>query len=523
MKEYVLSNSEAKKVDDYTMNELGIPGRQLMETAGNFVTLKSKLFLDHVPGSRIDVFCGTGNNGGDGFVAAGELQDMGAFVNVWIIGNEEKISGEPAYFLKRCKEEYVEINTIESKADLKKLDKLHETDLIIDAMLGTGFRGKVRGVMKDIIEKINTIEHPIKHPVLAVDIPSGINGDTGEIGGVAVKAMKTVTMGFLKRGLLYNDGPKYAGQIVLADLKYPDESFSILDSDTYYFHKYDLLNIFPDIPHDTYKHRQGKVLVIAGSRGMTGAAYFTSQAAQRCGAGLVVNAIPDSLNDIMEIKLSEAMTLPVAESASGTFCEESYKDIKEKIEWANVIVFGPGVSDHPDTIKLGKKIIQQTDKPIILDADGLSVLHDDLDVIKNKERIILTPHIGEFSKITGIASEKLRKERIEIAKNFARENDVYLLLKGAHSLSINKDKTVAVNATGNPGLATGGSGDILTGMIASFVSQGINEFDALRAAVALHGYAADKASKEFGIRGLTASDLLKYIPNVLKEFDKIDI
>jgi len=523
MKEYVLSNAEAKLVDDYTINELGISGKQLMKTAGHFVTLKAKVFLKHVPGSRIDVFCGTGNNGGDGFVTAAELQDMGAFVNVWIVGDKTKIQGNALAFLHQCEKEYVKIEIIQRQEDFVKLEKLHETDLIIDAMLGTGFIGDVKGIMKDVILKINDVEHPVKHPVLSVDLPSGINGDTGKVCGVAVKAMKTITMGFLKRGLLYNDGPCHAGQIIVADLKYPKDSFSILESPTTYYHKYDLINVFPKIPYNAYKNLMGKVLVIAGSKGMTGAAYLTSMAAQKSGAGLVVNAIPESLNPIMEMKLTEVMTLPVTESENQTFCLESLKDLKEKIEWASVIVFGPGVSADENVMALGKELLKRTDKPIIIDADGLKIFQDNLKLLMSHPNLIITPHMGEFGRLTGKEPDEIRIDRIAFAKEFVQEYKCQLLLKGAHSISINNDMTTAVNATGNPGLATGGSGDVLSGIIAGFIAQGIDKFDAVTAAMAVHGYAADLATREFGIRGLVATDLLKYLPLVLREFDTVGV
>ncbi|MBN2279967.1 MAG: NAD(P)H-hydrate dehydratase [Candidatus Marinimicrobia bacterium] len=523
MKEYILSNAEAKMVDEYTISQLGIPGKQLMKTAGNFVTLKAKLFLKHLPGSRIDVFCGTGNNGGDGFVAAAELQDMGAFVNVWIVGDKEKIQGDALYFFKECEKEYVAVDTINKKEDLKKLEKLHETDLIIDALLGTGFRGQVEGILADVIGLINEIEHPVQHPVLAVDIPSGIDGDTGKVGGIAIKAMKTVTMGFLKRGLLYNDGPKYAGQIFLADLKYPDESFSVLDSPTYYYHKYDLVHVFPDIPYNAYKNLMGKVLVIAGSKGMTGAAYLASMAAQKSGAGLVINAIPESLNSIMEMKLTEVMTWPVPESKEQTFCPESMALLEEKINWADVIVFGPGVSGTESVMEFGRKLLTKTNKPIIIDADGLKIFVDNLELMKSHPNLIITPHMGEFGRLLKKEPDEIRVDRITFAKEFVKEYKCQLLLKGAHSISINKDMTTAINSTGNPALATAGSGDILSGIIAGFIAQGIDKFEAVTAAMAVHGYAADLATREFGIRGLTATDLLKYIPMVLREFDKVGV
>lgn len=519
MKEFILSNAESRKVDNYTINNLGISGRSLMKAAGNFITLKAKMSLKNIPGSRIDIFCGVGNNGGDGLVAAVDLIEMGASVKVWIVGEKSKITGEPAWFLERCNSEYVPVNYLNSADDLKMLNNLHETELIIDALLGTGISGKVKGIMQEVIDKINTINHQ----VISVDIPSGINGTTGIVCGVAVKATKTVTMGFLKRGLLYNDGPKYSGQIILADINYPNESYSIIENKTWYYHKYDLQKVFPKIEPDTNKHRQGKVLVLAGSKGMSGAACLSSNAALRSGAGLVINAIPKSLNEIIETKLTEVMTLPVEESASQTFCPKSMGDIKYKLDWADVIVFGPGVSADESVIHFGRELIERTQKPIIIDADGLGIFYNNLDAIKNKPNLILTPHIGEFSKMTGIEVDKVREDRISAALDFVKKYGCKLLLKGAHSISINNDLTAIVNSTGNPGLATAGSGDILSGIIAGFVAQGIESYQATTAAMAVHGYSADLASMDLGIRGLIATDLLNYIPKVLKEFDQVDI
>ncbi len=521
MKEYILSNDESRKVDNFAINKLNIPGIRLMRTAGNYVSLKAKLFLKQVPGSRIDIFCGTGNNGGDGFVSAIDLVDMGAFVHVWIAGDPDKIQGDALYFYEKCIEEHVNIQIIDDENKLHFLDDLNETDIIIDALLGTGFNGEVRGVIKDIIKIINSLEHPIKHPVLSVDIPSGINGDTGEVGGVAVQAMKTVTMGFLKRGLLFNEGKKYAGEIILADLGYPPESFSVLESETYLFHKFDLTDMFPKIDEDAYKHSMGKILVIAGSPGMTGAATLTCKAAQRSGAGLVVNAIPESLNSTMEIKLTEALTLPVKESKDKTFMKESVDDIKEKIEWCDIVVFGPGVSDNNNVKEFGLELVKSCQKPMIIDADGLRIFKDNLNLILSIKDLIITPHIGELSDITGVSISEIKRDKIEFSKAFVKKYPCVLVLKDAHTITVAPDDTTAVNSTGNPGLATGGTGDVLTGMIAAFYAQGLSSFDAATAAVAIHGLAADVDRERFGIRGIIASDIVELIPQVLKEYDRI--
>ena len=517
MKEYILSNQEAQAVDRYTMEELGYSGKELMKQAGHYVAMKAKTLIDHIPNSKIAIFCGTGNNGGDGFVGATQLQDWGANVHVWIVGREEKIEGDARHYYDQLKQHPVEINFLQNEEDLKRIDDLHGSDLIIDALLGTGLKGEVRGLYADIIELVNNAERK----VLAVDNPSGINGDKRKKGGIAVKAVKTITMGFLKRGLLYNDGVNYSGKVVVGDLNYPQESYSILENETFFFHHASLKDRLPKIPFDAYKHRMGKILCFSGSPGMTGAAVMVSQAAQRTGAGLVVNAIPKELNTILEIKLTEGLSFPVTESKEHTLCPESLEDSQEKIEWSDTIVFGPGVSPHPEVMEFGKKLVTQVDKPVVIDADGLKIFKDNLALLHKIDNAILTPHVSELSYMTGESVANIRENIIDFGRDFVKKYKTSLVLKGPHTITFKKDGTAAVNATGNPGLATGGTGDILTGIIAAFSAQGVKPFNAAMVGVSLHGAAADEAVQDLGFRGLIASDLLEYIPKILKQYDEL--
>ncbi len=516
MKEFVLSNDEARQVDRYTIDELKISGQELMHKAGNYVALKAKLLLKHIPGSRIDIFCGTGNNGGDGFVAASFLYDWGANVFLWICGKEEKIKGDALYFYNRCMDLHVNIEFLE---DEKMIDNIPENfcpDLIIDGLLGTGFKGVVKGIIAKAIKKINSTDCP----VISIDIPSGIDGDTGMIGGVAVKAQKTVTMGFLKRGLLYHPGHQYAGNIALVDLDYPKESFEILDNETYWLRKDYVKNIFREIHEDTYKHQMGKILIFAGSVGMTGAATLSALGALRSGAGLVVAAIPESLNTIMEIKLTEAMTLPLPESKNRTFCLKSLEAAKERLEWSDVVVFGPGVSGDPEVKNFGIELLKNTSKPIIVDADGLKIFHNNLDLINNIDDLILTPHIGEFARMTNQNVSDCMNNKIDVAREFVKKYSCTLVLKSYRTIIVHKDGTIAINPTGNPGMATGGTGDVLTGMIAAFRAQGISSYHSAVAGVSIHGYAGDLSKQDRGMRGLIASDLLSNISLTLKKIEQ---
>lgn len=518
MKEYILTNSEARLVDQYAIDVLEIPGVELMEKAGSYVSSEAKKFLKEIPGSRVDLFCGTGNNGGDGFVAANDLYKWGANVFIWIVGDISIIKGDALYFFQKCKKNNIIINSLKVEKDLLSLKNISETDLIIDALLGTGFRGEVRGMVFDLIELINKA----KRPVLSVDIPSGINGDTGQIGGVAVKSIKTITMGFLKRGLLFQPGKKYAGEVVLADLGYPEKSFSVLSSETVLIRESDVKKLFPSIPEDTYKHRQGKVLIFAGSPGMTGAASLASIGALRGGVGLVVTAIPESLNTIMEIKLTEALTLPLPESSSHTFCKESLEPARERIEWSDVVVYGPGVSNDAKVKDFGLVLVDVCDKPIIIDADGLRIFHNNLDTLKNIKDLVITPHLGELSEMMDININKIKENIIDVARDFVKQYPCTLVVKGAPTVIVGIDGTAAVNSTGNPALATGGTGDVLTGLIAAFRAQRMTSFEASVTAVFIHGYAGDIGYQELGIRGVIAGDLLNYIPIVLKKYDRID-
>jgi len=516
MKEFVLNNHESMLVDRFTIDKLGVSGQELMRKAGGFVSLKSKKILKDVPNSRVDIFCGIGNNGGDGFVVAGDLFDWGANVFCWLLGDDKKIKGDATFFYRQCLEKGIPIHKIATEKDIPELDELSETELIIDAIFGTGFTGTIPEIISKVIRKINESNQP----VLSVDIPSGVNGDTGKIGNCAVKADWTVTMGFLKRGLLFYPGKRNAGEVFVVDLNYPKKSFEILPNETFLISKNQVKNSLPVIPEDTFKHRQGKALIIAGSPGMTGAATLAGIAALRGGAGLVVVAIPESLNPIMEVKLTEAITIPVPESINHAFNIDSLDSLKTRIEWSDVVAFGPGVSVHPEVIDFGKKLLAVVKKPMIVDADGLYIFKNNLNQIREFGDLILTPHHGEFSMMTGIPVQEITERAIDVAREFAMKYSCTLVLKGAPTVIANRDGAVAINPTGNAALATGGTGDVLTGLIAAFRAQGIPSFDASVTAVTIHGAAGDLGKIRYGIRSFIASDLFEFIPKVLIKLER---
>ncbi len=517
MQELILSNAEAAAVDRFAIDELKIAGTELMARAGKFVALKAKKLIREVPNSRIDIFCGTGNNGGDGFVAARHLMEWGANCIVWIIGDPEKISGDARLFYEKCRQLNQNFRIARTKSELDQYFDLEESDLVIDAMLGTGFRGAVRGITAEAIRLINKVSLP----VIAVDLPSGVNGDTGQVEGDAIQAVLTVTMGFLKRGLLFFPGKRYAGEIAVVDLGYPRRAFSVLSEKTFLIGKSDVKKCIPPIFGDTYKHRQGKILILAGSPGMTGAATLCALGAMRSGAGLVVNAIPQSLNTIMEIKLTEALTLPLPESDHQTFCHASLKAAESRLNWSDVVVFGPGVSDQEAVGEFGRELLETCRKPLIVDADGLRIFRNNLELIRKVEDLIITPHHGEFALMAGLDPDQINRNVIDVAREFVRNYPCTLVLKGAPSIVVSADGLVAVNSTGNPALATGGTGDVLTGIIAAFRAQNMSSFDAAMTAVSIHGLAGDWGRKKLGVRALIAGDLLEFLPMILRRIDKV--
>ncbi len=518
MKEFILTNAEATAVDRYAIETTGIPGIELMGKAGHFIALRAKKMLKDVPNSRVDIFCGTGNNGGDGFAAALDLFDWGANTVVWLVGEQERIKGDARHYFDQCVAKNIPIRAITEQAGISpELRQVSETDLIIDALLGTGFRGTIHGILSEVIKLINNS----RQPVIAVDIPSGVDGDTGQVKSVAVQATVTVTMGFLKRGLLFYPGKHLAGEIVVVDLDYPAKAFNTLTQETFLISKADVKRVIPPVMEDTYKHRQGKILIFAGSVGMTGAACLCAQAAMRTGAGLVVAAIPRSLYPIIAAKLTEVLALPVSESAEQTFCPEAISEATGRIDWSDIVVFGPGVGAHPAVMAFGQELIKICPKPLIIDADGLRIFKGQLDLIRRIPDAILTPHHGEFALMTGWATDDIRSNPIDWARQFVQDYPCTLVLKGAPTIVVSRHGQVAVNPSGNPGLSTGGTGDVLTGIIATFRAQGMGSFEAAYAGVAIHGLAGDWARKKLGVRSLIASDLFDYLPLILRRIEKV--
>jgi len=505
-----------QKLDRRTIEEAGIPGIVLMENAGRGAVGEMLKSYPEVLKGNVAIIAGRGNNGGDGFVIARYLMNRGVNVKLFLLAVKEKVRGDARSnldILLKMKASITEIKDL--KAWKAHVAELEGCDLIVDAIFGTGLRSEIKGLIKDAINELNHL----KIPKVAVDLPSGLNANTGEVLGVCVKADLTITFALPKRGLLVYPGADFTGRLKVVDIGIPSY---LLEEEKISDHVLRFESLSQSIrvrEPNSHKGNYGHVLIIAGSKGKTGAAALACQAAARVGAGLVTLGIPESLNSIMEKKLTEVMTEPLAEAEPGFLGIDSFETIKRLMEGKKVLALGPGISTREDTVALVHKIMEESTIPLVVDADGINALSLDLGLLKRVEvDMVLTPHPGEMARLTGLSSKEVQKDRITIARNCAQQYGCYLVLKGARTLIAEPDGSISINPTGNAGMASGGMGDVLTGMIPGFISQGYDISTSTKLAVFMHGLLGDLVAIERGPVGLIAGDLISEIPRVLKAF-----
>jgi len=524
----VVTAQEMRELDKRATEKYGIPSILLMENAGRAVFDAAVELLEDVESCSIVVVAGPGNNGGDGFVAARHLHNAGAFVKIFYFGDRESAKGDALANIEIAEKMGLEID---SSRDLDALDAaLRNCNLIIDALLGTGAKGELRPEMAAVIGRMNKHHVRGRVPLIAVDIPSGLDADTGQPLGPgispghvmeeAVMADVTVTFVCPKLGLIVDAGAiTYTGEIVVADIGIPKEEIRktenavvVLDLD-----KMQLPHACR--PYDAHKGTFGHLAIIAGSVGMTGAATLAAEAALRSGAGLVTLLVPESLNDIMEVKVTEAMTIPVPEGKARAFGMASLDKVLEYIAKWDGAVIGPGFGRDEDTIAFTQELIRRIDKPAVVDADALYAISRDLSVLKEcKGQLVLTPHPGEMAMLLGTTTADVQSNRLEVARKFARDHGVVVVLKGARTIIAEPGGNAYINTTGTPGMATGGTGDVLTGLLGGLIVQEPEKplWIWANTAVCVHGRAGELAAEELGESAMIASDLIKYLPTVLK-------
>lgn len=509
----VVTAAQMRKIDKDTIEGIGIPGIVLMETAGSEIV---RAIERHYPtAQRIGVFVGKGNNGGDGLVIARQLAHAGREVQIFLVSPAESFTGEAHTNLDIAKSLGLQIEEI-----LTDSTSIHaiRCELLVDTIFGTGLRGAVQEPISNIINAINNLSIPI----LAVDLPSGLDADTGDPLGTCVQADRTVTIGLPKRGLLVHPGAEFAGKLEVIDIGFPQQVIDAQNIKVHWTTQKDAAKWIPPRLPASYKGSYGRVLVVAGSIGMTGAAALTSEAALRTGAGLVTLVIPKSLNPILEVKLSEVMTLPLPETEAGSLAESSTSAILEYAKKTkSILAIGPGLSQHPETVTLVHQLINENRKQelglrIVIDADGLNALAQATELISLLgPEAILTPHPGEMARLTNTPISTLEANRIGTAEDFTNEYGVTLVLKGAPTVIANPDGNVWINSTGNSGMATAGMGDVLTGIIAGLAAQNVPSETAAVLGVYLHGLAGDIAAERLGMHGLIAGDVLQAIPQAI--------
>ena len=511
---FVLSPEEMKNYDSTTINKIGIDGCILMENAGK----KSAEILENEvldEDDTIAIFCGTGNNGGDGMVISRWLFNHNYDVCCYIVGDENRFSPLAKKNCEILRKLNCEIKFIKDNQDLEKLtNHLLEFDVVVDAIFGIGLQGEIKGFRKNVVEIINEYSDF----VVAIDIPSGVNAKTGKVENVSINADITITMADLKYGHLLLPGRELSGEIYIVDIG--------VSAITYAENlpKAELLEnineFFPTTQRDTHKGDFGKVAVIAGSPGFTGAGIMSSNSALEMGSGLITLLHPKSLFQIFESSLIEVMTKGVAETKDQTISLNSLNEINNFVINCDAVAIGPGISRNEETAEFVRQFLISNNKPTVIDADAINAFEnhlDELNKLKDKP-YIFTPHIKEFSRLSGLSIQKIKNDELNFAVEFANKYNIILLLKGSTSI-ITDGEQITFNITGNPGLSTGGSGDVLTGIILSLLGKGFSPYDAARVGSFIHGRTSDIISEEIGEISVTPTKIIK---NIYKCF-KLDV
>lgn len=503
----LVTAEQMRELDRRASEQYGIPSILLMENAGLRLFEAVSEMLECLCCKSVLVAAGRGNNGGDGFCVARHLANAGTDVQCILVGTIDQVSGDARINLDAALKMGIPVTELESVEGFGAAAA--ESDLIVDAILGTGVKGEVTGLVADVIDAMNNSSTP----VLSVDLPSGLIADTGDIGGRCVYAEQTVTFALPKIGLVMYPGANYVGELTVADIGIPREALEDNPSRVWLTQKHNVAGLLPDRPRDAHKGTFGHLAVIAGSVGMTGAAALTAESAARSGAGLVTLGCPASLNDILETKLTEVMTVPLPETLERSFSTQAVDQALELIERCDALAIGPGISRNPETVKFVHELLPQVTKPMVIDADGLNALSDDVSIFAElKAPAAITPHPGEMARLSGTPASEVQSNRLKNALEAAAKFGTVCVLKGARTIIADPEENAYVNMTGHVAMASGGVGDVLTGAIGGLLAQGLTPMDACIAAVYVHGLAGEIAGESVGAPGALAGDVMLALP-----------
>ncbi|MDN4593661.1 NAD(P)H-hydrate dehydratase [Polycladomyces subterraneus] len=500
---YLVTAQEMRDLDRYTIEHIGIPGVVLMERAGLAV---AQAITEHFaqPGQAV-VLSGHGNNGGDGFVVARHLSVAGWRTTVWLVGSAERMTADTQTFYEACRHLGIDVKTFgpEQADELRRW--LETSDVVVDALLGTGIRGPVRPAMESVIRLVN--DHA-RGRVVAVDVPSGVETDTGRVASVAIKADQTVTFAYAKWCHYLRPGAEHCGEVVVADIGIPPSVTASRRPAARVNHPQWWREYLKPRSRWAHKGTHGHLLVVGGSRGMLGAVAMAGTAALRAGAGLVTIAVPEGQHDPLAAKVTEALVWAWPDDGQGRFAPGSAERIGERLNRLTAVAVGPGLGRFTGEREWLTELLQQTDRPMVLDADALNVLADHPDILDHRKGdLILTPHPGEMARLAGTDTVRVENERYRVAKEWAERHDVTVVLKGTYTIIAFPDGTQMLNPTGSPAMAKAGSGDLLTGIIGALLAQKIPPSAAVPMGVYVHGLAGEFAVTSVE-HSVIASDIL---------------
>jgi NAD(P)H-hydrate epimerase len=518
----ILSAESMREVDRTAIEELGIPSMVLMENAA--IGVVDAIGEIYGEAESAAIFCGPGNNGGDGLAIARHLAVRGYEVRVFLMTAHRGLRGDAEVQLGICRRQGLNIQDIASEGDLvEALEIAREVDVIVDALFGTGLVRPLDGLYAELVEELNDL--PV--PRVAVDLPSGLNGSRSVPLGPHVQADLTVTFAAPKMAHVFPPASEAVGELIVADLGIPPELVDEVEEPggaLYLLREEELVDLLPSREPGTHKGDYGHALIVAGSPGKGGAAILAARAAVRAGAGLVTAAVPEPILSMVDLGSIESMTLPLpASGISGQLTAAAADRVLAAAEGKTVLALGPGLGQEEETAEAIRRIVLETSLPLVLDADGVNAFAGRAAELAGRDaETVLTPHPGELGRLLGIPTAEVQADRIGSARRAAAETGAVVVLKGYRTLVATPEGEVNVNPTGNPGMASGGTGDVLTGLIAGLIAQGLEVLDAALLGVYLHGLAGDLAAEEAGEAGMTAGDLIGFLPAAFRELAEND-
>jgi ADP-dependent NAD(P)H-hydrate dehydratase / NAD(P)H-hydrate epimerase len=514
----VVTAAQMREMDRVTIEEVGVPGVVLMEVAGRGAAAVVEGLSPGLAGWRVAILCGAGNNGGDGYVVARHLHLRGADVRVFMLAPSERIRGDSLVNLEAAQNLGVDFEWLDSAVGADFDHRLAGYDCVVDALLGTGLSSEVRGRYREVIEAVNASGSLI----VAVDIPSGLSSDMGHPLGVAVEADATVTFGHPKIGVVTHPGVEYTGDVHIVDIGIPPALEVQLDVRCHLLEERDVVGLLPSRRLGGHKGTYGHLLVVAGSLGKTGAAVLCARGAARVGAGLVTVAVTaDGLPGVAAQSLetmTEAYAPDSAELTSGG--REATARLVSMARGKQALAIGPGIPTGEAMVEVLRELLPNATVPVVLDADGLNLAATRPELLKQvSSPLVLTPHPGEMARLLGVTTDEVQADRLTVAREAAARFGAFVALKGARTVLAAPNGQAFINPTGNPGMGSGGMGDVLSGLIGGLLAQGVMAFDALKLAVYLHGLAGDRAAEATGHHALLAGDVLDQVATVLKGWE----